>query len=105
MTFGRWYALAEAAAHAPGQPGIFQIRVAKGLLDYPRGKSAMLYYGWADDLGARVTAFAHSHPGADWLCRHTIEMTKHEADNLHQTFEQLVSQFERRFGTPPAPPA
>ena len=103
--FGRWHPLAEAASHAPDTPGIFQVRQAKGLIDYPRGKSAMLYYGCAEDLGAAIDTYASRHSDADWLCRHTIEMTEHETDNLSQTFDRLVGQFELRFGLRPTPPS
>ena len=75
MKFGRWYPLAEAAAHAPAGPGVFQIRIADGLLDYPRGKSAMLHYQAAADVRAAASAFADRHGHRAWLCRHTIEMT------------------------------
>lgn len=105
MTFGRWHALAEAATGAPAGPGIFQIRRANGLTTYPRGRSAMLYYGCADNLRAAIADYAAAHPDADWWCRHSIEMSQHEADNLTETFESLVDQFERRFGRPPMAPS
>lgn len=105
MKFGRWCELAEAAGEAPSGPGIFQIRRANGLTHYPRGRSAMLYYGCADNLAEAIAAYAAEHPDADWWCRHSIEMTRHEADNLTETFERLVGQFEQRFGRPPMPPS
>jgi len=105
MTFGRWQPLAQAAGHASARPGIFQVRQTKGLIEYPRGKSAMLYYECTDDLTVAIAAYAARHPDADWLCRHTVEMTEHEAANLSQTFDRLIGQFESRFGKRPAPPA
>ncbi len=104
MKFGRWSPLGEAAGQAPASPGIFQIRQAKGLVDYPRGKSAMLYYGCADDVSAAIAAYAAEHPDADWWCRHSIEMTQYETDNVGQMFERLVLQFTMRFGRGPSLP-
>lgn len=83
-------------------PGIFQVRIARGLIDYPRGKSAMIHYGWARDLRAAVRDFAAAHPGVDWLCRHAVELSARERElGLEGAFALLVDGFAQRFGTPP----
>lgn len=105
MNFCPWYALADAGAHAPSTPGVFQVRITQGLLDYPRGKSAMIHYGWGQDVRAAAQGFAAVHPGVDWLCRHAEELTARErALGLEGAFEVLVSSFVQRFGTPPRLP-
>ena len=104
MKFGRWYPLTEAAAHAPAGPGVFQIRVAEGLLDYPRGKSAMLHYQAADDVRAAALAFAARHGDRGWLCRHTIELSETEAAGAAALAARLLRDFEARFGTAPTLP-
>jgi hypothetical protein len=102
MTFCRWYPLSEAESHAPARPGVFQIRVAAGLLDYPTGKSAMVHYQSAPDMRAAATAFAARHPRAPWLCRHLEEpIDAAGADTLH---ERLEREFSQRFGTAPRVP-
>ena len=58
--------------HPPSE-GVLQLRVARGLLDYPRGKSAMVHYAHAADLRAAARALAAAHAGDDLLCRHLIE--------------------------------
>ncbi len=107
MKFCPWYALGERERHLPSGAGVFQIRVARGLIEYPRGKSAMLYYGWGDELRAVVDAFAAKHPGRDWLCRHN-EGGLSGLDSRERTLglagscQQLLERFAQRFGVAPA---
>jgi len=104
MRFCPWYPLADGAAHAPPTPGVFQIRIPSGLIDYPTGKSAMIHYQAAADVRAAVAAFAAAHPGAGWLCRHTIEMTAREVDDVEALCDKLVHDFRARFGRAPTVP-
>ena len=104
MRFVSWYALAEASAHAPPTPGVFQVRVRRGLIDYPRGKSAMIHYGWARDVRAAAAAFARAHPHADWLCRHAVELAPWQVADPEQACRTLLQRFHARFGTPPSIP-
>lgn len=96
-SFSRWYPLAAAGEHAPPRPGVLQLRVAQGLLDYPRGKSAMIHYTSADDLRGAASALAAAHPGVDWLCRHTDG----PVDDPAGLAALLLRTFDDRFGTPP----
>lgn len=105
MRFGRWHRLDEAAAAAPPGPGVYQVRVASGLLDYPTGKSAMIRYGAAPDLRAAASELARAHPGRDWLCRFSEEMSAREAADPDAIVAELVAAFRRRFGAPPGQPA
>ncbi len=98
--FCRWYPLADAATSAPNRPGVFQVRVADGLLDYPRGKSAMIAYRAAPDVRAAAADFAAEHPEEPWLCRHLEEAPRDPAGVL----EDLKARFRRRFGSPPRLP-
>jgi hypothetical protein len=105
MRFVPWYPLAEAARRAPATPGVFQVRVRTGLVDYPRGKSAMLHYGAGRDVRAAAAAFAaacaRSHPEGDWLCRHAVELSAWELEHPEAACELLVERFRARFGAPP----
>lgn len=89
---------------APAGPGVFQVRVADGLVDYPRGKSAMVHYEAAGDVRAAATAFAERHAGAPWWCRHVIEPEVLPAPAAAELAERLVRDFASRFGRAPAPP-
>lgn len=104
MRFVPWYPLARAAAHAPATPGVFQVRVRRGLIDYPRGKSAMIHYGAGADVRAAASALAASHPDADWLCRHAVELSPAEAADPEGACRALVERFRARFGAPPTIP-
>src|SRR4051812_17051909 len=101
MRFCPWYPLDEAAAHAPAARGVFQVRVADGLCDYPTGKSAMIHYEAADDVRAAAAAFAAGHPDRALLCRHTIEI---EGDDLAAFHARLLRDFRARFGVGPELP-
>lgn len=100
MRFGRWYALDEAEDSAPAEPGVFQIRLASGLIEYPTGKSAMIHYAAADDLRAATVAFAAEHAGRDWLCRHSLDVT----GDPRPVYDRLVQRFAAQFGGPPRLP-
>lgn len=102
MEFGRWYPLGDAATHAPAGPGVLQVRVRTGLVDYPRGKSAMVHYAATDDVRATAQALAAAHPGADWLCRHLIDLADPAA--APAIAARLIRDFAARFGRAPTPP-
>src|SRR3954466_16397109 len=70
VRFGPWYSLADAGDHAPPAENVVQVRLAHGLLDYPRGKSAMVWYAHSHDVRAEALALARTHAGEDLLCRH-----------------------------------
>jgi hypothetical protein len=99
VQFGRWYPLGEAGDHTPEGEGVLQLRVAEGLVEYPRGKSAMVLYAHADDLRARARSLASAHAGRDLWCRHLIEVDP--AISLRAFCEKLREEFRRRFGASP----
>lgn len=105
MSFGRWYPLDEAAAHAPSGPGVLQMRLARGLIDYPTGKSAMIHYAAADDLREAAAELARAHPGREWLCRFAdADPGDGAARAADVMLTELVTSFRRRFGAPPGLP-
>jgi hypothetical protein len=99
MRFGPWYPLADARDHAPTGEGILQLRLAKGLLDYPRGKSAMVHYEHATDVRAAAAAWAVAHGPEGIVCRHLIEIDA--AGDLAAFCAKLGDEFVRRFGASP----
>jgi hypothetical protein len=95
MTFGRWQKL--AAASLPRRPGLLQARLAGELIDYPRGKSAMVYYDGDADLAAALARLgAVVPPGADVLVRFG------ECADPAGELERKLDEFRRRFGRTPA---
>lgn len=101
MRFGPWYPLSEARDLAPAAEGVLQLRLAAGLLDYPRGKSAMVHYAHARDVRAAALAWAAAHGDAGIVCRHLIEDGGAAPAAL---YARLLDEFVRRFGAPPRGP-
>lgn len=99
MRFGPWYPLADARDRAPPGEGMLQLRLATGLLDYPRGKSAMVHYEHAADLRSAAFVWAAAHGSAGIVCRHLIEIDA--ATDLAAFCAKLSEEFVRRFGASP----
>jgi hypothetical protein len=104
MTFCPWYPLAQAPSHAPSGPGVLQLRVRDGLIDYPRGKSAMIYYAVADDLRQAAVELGPRFAATPVLCRHTDVLLDTERADLRAAFARLLHSFEARFGAMPGLP-
>jgi len=102
MRFGPWYPLAEAGDLAPAAEGVLQLRLASGLLDYPRGKSAMVHYEHAGDVRAAAVAWAEAHGAEGIVCRHLIE--GEAATGPAALCAKLMDEFVRRFGAAPRLP-
>ena len=81
-------------------PRSLQKKTLPGLLDYPRGKSAMVHYAAAEDLRAAAIALTAAHPDVDWLCRHTEGVV----DDPAALAADLVRMFTARFGRAPSAP-
>ena len=99
MRFCPWYPLVDADDHAPAAAGMLQLRLAAGLVDYPRGKSAMVWYGHAPDVRALARGLATAHAGKQLVCRHLIEIG--DPTDLPAFCAKLRAEFVRRFGTVP----
>ncbi len=101
MRFCPWYPLADAALHSPLGEGVLQVRLERGLLDYPTGKSARVHYAYAHDLRAVARALATAHPQG-YLCRHLEEADP--AVDLAAFHAKVREEFVRRFGAEPGFP-
>ena len=93
--FVHWYALREADDHAPSGPGVFQVKISRGLLTYPGGKSAMVHYASSPDLRQAIARLAGDHDDLDFLCRHQ------SSEQPAVLLQFVQTQFERRFGRSP----
>jgi hypothetical protein len=107
VTFGRWLPLATAVA--PAGPGVLQVR-APALRDYPRGKSAMLYYDADDrDLAAALArardacadAANDDEPANDEQELLVRFAAPEPARAPSESLRRLVDDFTRRFGARP----
>jgi hypothetical protein len=102
VKFGPWYRLDQVGDLAPAGENVLQLRLEHGLLDYPRGKSAMVHYEHATDTRASALALAAAHGGEPLVCRHLIEID--EPVDLGAFYAKLRGEFQRRFGAAPAFP-
>lgn len=112
MHFGAWLPLEEALRAAPDAeqqtlpdgPGVFQLRVEKGLLRYPRGQSAMVAYGAGSDVRAALAALLagpvgeHARHLGPLLCRFAAP-DPHSAPQEH--LRRLHERFQAQFGCLP----
>jgi hypothetical protein len=103
--FSAWIDLEDPTALAglPSAAGLIQVRVAQGLVRYPSGRSAMIWYGAGPDLRAGVLAAAPrivasareaGIEGPLWV------RTRKVADPA-EPLARLIQRFAARFGTPP----
>lgn len=97
MRFGVWVRLCEAAGVAPGEPGVLQVRREVGLVEYPRGRSAMILYAAADDLRGACERLAAQARGMAWLVRWNRDPVGDPAG----TVDRLIAEFVERFGMKP----
>jgi hypothetical protein len=100
MRFCPWYPLADAGSHAPAFEGVLQVRIADGLVEYPRGKSAMVHYAHVGDIRAAALALAAQHAGEALLCRH-LELEPGDPGDLAAIHAKVRAEFVRRFGSAP----
>ena len=103
MRFCPWYPLADAVQYAPAGENVLQLRLAEGLLDYPRGKSAMVHYAHVTDARAGAQQLAARFAGRGLLCRH-LEIAPGDAVDVAAFHAKVEGEFVRRFGAPPAVP-
>ncbi len=97
MRFSDWLTFDKIAEQVPKEPGLFQIKIREGLLSYPRGKSAMFYYGYSADLNYGLLKFSqdvlpHLKVGAEvlfarWMAAEDFEIRfKNQLDLFHSNF-------------------
>ena len=97
MRFSAWYPAEEIAERAPRGEGVFQVRAA-GLLQYPRGKSAMVHYEAAPDMQAAMLAWADAKGDDGYLYRHVGDLGRFTPA---EALERVMSRFVDRFGSAP----
>ena len=98
--FSVWrHTATETLVSAPTGNGVIQVKTSGTLRRYPKGKSAMLWYGSADNCRTTLKqllpklAAAFPHESLRWRVRTT--------DNAPQEHQRLLVRFIQRFGAPP----
>jgi hypothetical protein len=102
LNFGGWHPLADGTASAPDRPGVLQAR-ADEIRDYPRGRSAMVFYAHSgeDETLRRYVAGRGraklrraADAGARWI---RFGVTERPG----AVCARLLDGFAARFGAPP----
>lgn len=106
MSFGGWFPLTAEVIDeaAPRGPAAVQVRRALGLVRYPRGQSAMVYYFYAADDAAKALAslFADELAAPGARGHGALWFRFLAGDDARQVLESLYAEFVARFGEPPA---
>ena len=103
--FSEWFPLTAAgtAEHAPIGPAAVQLRRAEGLVSYPTGKSAMVFYFYAEQSVAEAlaSAFEDELAAAGVRGQGPLWFRVLEGTLARSTLTDLFDEFEARFGAAP----
>ncbi|MCP4502783.1 MAG: hypothetical protein GY822_22825 [Deltaproteobacteria bacterium] len=105
MHFSKWFPLdvVSIRGKAPDAAGAIQLRAASGVLDYPTGKSAMVFYFFSQE-SMQKSLLKHFddeiyEPGARG--KGPLLFRFSEESSGAAGLEELYDNFEKRFGCPP----
>jgi hypothetical protein len=101
MRFSEWKPLEAIGATAPSESGLFQIKIRDGLLDYPNGKSAMFYYGYANKLSSGLLKFLHEILPRLEVNPEALVIRWTPALDTEARFQKLLNSFVNNFGALP----
>ncbi len=101
MRYGNWIEAGSKELTIPKEAGLFQLRVAQCLLKYPKGRSAMFYYGYATNLQTGILQFEQNilpqlQTTSPLLLRWMV------TDNTEAVFKKQMHRFQTKFGSLPA---
>jgi hypothetical protein len=104
LAFGEWVPLdVIRVATAPDGPAAVQVRRAVGLVDYPAGKSAMVYYFFASKSArmALVDLFADEIEAPGTRGQGPLWFRFLEGAQAEPVIARLFEEFQERFGAAP----
>ncbi|MCH8954398.1 hypothetical protein IIA28_03640 [candidate division KSB1 bacterium] len=101
MRFSDWLTFDDIAEQVPKEPGLFQIKTREGLLSYPRGKSAMFYYGYSEDLNYGLQKFSRDILPPLKMTPETLFARWMAAEDFEIRFKNQLDLFRSNFGSFP----
>ena len=101
MRFSEWKSLETISAAAPHDGGLFQIKIRDGLLNYPTGKSAMFYYGFATNLNCGLFKFRNEILPLLEISMDALVIRWMSAVDTETRFQSLLNSFVSNFGALP----
>lgn len=99
--FCDWVEMDDAVRKAPPLPGLFQIRVKRGLLTYPTGKTAMLSYGGHGNLRNGVAEWLEKSLPASNYSPSELWIRWIPYPEFSSKLEAYLRDFQFRFGALP----
>ncbi len=100
MRFSDWTAIDELR-DVPEKPGLFQIKAGGELLAYPTGKSAMVYYGYAEQLAHGLDTFKSDMLPVLELDDKELMVRWMAAEDKEERFKRYLDTFLSNFGSLP----
>ena len=105
MSFGPWFPLTSlgVSQHAPDIAAAVQIKREEGLAVFPAGKSAMVFYFFAETSTAAAlkTLFPDELETPGIRGQGPLRFRLWEGTEGRAALEQLYFEFTERFGAPP----
>ncbi len=101
MRFSDWLTFDVIAEQVPKEPGLFQIKTREGLLSYPRGKSAMFYYGYSEDLNYGLQKFSRDILPPLKMKAEILFARWMAAEDFEIRFKNQLDLFRSNFGSFP----
>lgn len=99
--FSHWLPLTTATPdEVPDAPGMVQIKLSSGLVDYPSGRSAMVVYRAGPSCRAVATTLYQELPWSTLGLALRYRLT----DAPEALMARLHGRFVERFGAPPSLP-
>jgi len=86
---------------APVSGGLFQIKIRDQLLLYPTGKSAMFYYGFAENLEDALRKFKDEFVPVLGADARTLMVRWMAVDGVTERFRKQLKLFHTNFGSLP----
>lgn len=99
--FSDWVAFEQIKEKFPEAPGLFQVKVKGGLLSYPKGKSAMFYYGYTSNLRRGATNFRSKILPVLEVNEEVLLIRWMSVKEVEAKFQAYLSTFYKRFGSLP----
>jgi hypothetical protein len=101
MRFSDWCTLDQAQTTVPAAAGLFQVKVRDGLLNYPNGKSAMFYYGYAKKLSRGLDHYLQEVLPHLEINKEMLLVRWMPAEDTEARFQNQLHAFAKSFGALP----
>lgn len=101
MRFSDWVQFHKIRENVPAAAGLFQIKTCEGLLQYPRGRSSMYYYGYAKQLNEDLLRFRNEILKMLEVDEKELRVRWMVAADTVERFQKHLDRFYAQFGSLP----